>query len=49
MLRPPRRLVQRYAIPREVLHACFGPGSAHQERIKRISSRVLGLLLESNL
>jgi hypothetical protein len=44
MLRPAAHLVERYAIPRDVLRAAFGPGTEHEARVRRIAAPVVALL-----
>jgi hypothetical protein len=47
MLRPSRRLVKRYAIPRQALREAFGAGTAHEARVRRIAAPVFALLAHS--
>jgi P-aminobenzoate N-oxygenase AurF len=44
MLRPLPKLVRQYAIPARVLADAFGPGSAHESRVRAIVAPVYGLL-----
>jgi hypothetical protein len=44
MLRPVPKLVREYAIPAGVMAAAFGPGSAHERRVRAIVAPVLELL-----
>jgi hypothetical protein len=48
MLRPPRRIMRQYAIPRRVVADAFGPTSAHQRRVRAIVAPVYRLLREQD-
>lgn len=46
MLRPAPALVKRFGIPRAVLREAFGPGSAHQARVRAIEAPVRELVFD---
>lgn len=43
MLSPAPGLVRAYGIPGDTLRTCYGPGSAHRERVERIAQSVFAL------
>lgn len=40
MLQPSAALQRRFSIPRAVMSEAYGPGTAHRERVRRISEPV---------
>lgn len=44
MLSPAPRVVARYGIPREVLRACYGPGTKHRSAVEEMAAPVFTLL-----
>lgn len=44
MLTPHARVVEQFAIPREVMRGCYGPGSAHRAHVEAVAAPILSML-----
>ncbi len=44
MLMPHDRLVRRFGIPRDVMHACYGPGTAHRDHVEEVAAPIFSML-----